>query len=110
MRTIRLICLDDIIEQLGVDHLDCLKVDICGHEPQFLEVAVLALCKFTQASVIAFNQANLDAAGHELRELNKCLEEFGYELWTEQFGQPSVSRFEFLVECGSFTHSVVYGH
>ena len=104
--TIQLRRLDDLVDELGIDRLDLVKVDIDGHEPAFLRGAAKTIARHQPIMIVEFFQGNLDMAGGDVRQLKTQLESMGYRLHSDRTGAPYSSRFDFLRECGNFNHSV----
>lgn len=98
--------LDDVAAEIGLPPIDFVKVDIDGHESRFLKGAHDFFQEHRPNLLIEFFQANLDVAGSDVRELREQLEAMGYQLLSEKTGEPFASRWDFLQECGNFTHSV----
>ena len=96
---IRLRRLDAVAEECGIDGADFVKVDIDGHEPQFLEGATEFLNRHQPVMVIEFSQTNLKVAGRDAHGLRAQLEELGYRLFSERTRRPYRSDDEFAVEC-----------
>lgn len=104
--TIQLRKLDELVDELGIDRVDLVKVDIDGHEPAFLRGAEKTIRKHQPIMIIEFFQGNLDMAGGDVRQLKEQLETLGYRLHSDRTGEPYPSRFDFLRECGNFSNSV----
>jgi len=102
---IRLRRLDDVYTSLGMKTCDLIKVDIDGHEPYFIAGAEQFLRKYRPIIVIEFNQSNLEAAGSDARSPRKQLNDLDYVLYSERTGRAFSSCREFLMECGSLSHS-----
>jgi FkbM family methyltransferase len=103
--TIVLKRLDDVSSQLGMDHLDFVKVDIDGHEGMFLDGASDLLRRSLPIVVIEFSESNLQVAGSSIHQLRSQLEELGYSLFSEKTRKPFRSDEEFVAECGSLRFS-----
>ncbi len=106
IETIGMRRLDDMVDAMGIDRIDLIKVDIDGHEPAFLRGAERTIRKHQPIMIVEFFQGNLDMAGGDVRQLKDQLENMGYRLHSDRTGQPYQSRFDFLRECGNFSHSV----
>jgi len=103
--------LDDVARELNIDEVDLIKVDIDGHEPAFLRGAQELIRVRRPIMIVEFYQGNLDQAGGDVRQQKRMLEALGYELRSDRTGRAFTSRFEFLYECGNFTHSAnVWAH
>jgi hypothetical protein len=91
--------LDDFVVEEKIDRIDLIKVDIDGHEPQFVEGSVRTLTRFRPAIVLEFNEQNLRQHGSSSNIQRKRLEELDYVLFSEKTGRPFSSPVEFDVEC-----------
>lgn len=91
--------LDDFVVEEKIDRIDLIKVDIDGHEPQFVEGSVRTLTRFRPAIVLEFNEQNLQQHGSSSNIQRKRLEELDYVLFSEKTGRPFSSPVEFDVEC-----------
>lgn len=106
---IKLMRLDDwrhvYLDDGHPDRLDFLKVDIDGHEPNFLIGAERTLRRHRPHILIEFSQEALFAAGHSSWHLADQLESMGYVLCSEEDGLPFQSRRALLKEAGNFAYS-----
>lgn len=103
--TIELRALDDVAGELGLQRLDFVKLDLDGHEPQFLRGARRTLARYRPSLSVEFAQHCLHAAGDDVRGQARLLERAGYVLCDERTGLPYPSEMEFLVACGNFDRS-----
>lgn len=97
--------LDNIIDELRIDHIDFIKIDIDGHEPRFLKGAAKTLHRFHPPIALEFAQHCLHAAGSDVREQANLLKDLGYSICRETTFEPYASEIDFLKECGNFDHS-----
>lgn len=97
--------LDDIANDLGIRHVDFIKLDIDGHEPKFLRGASELLLKYHPLVALEFAQHCLHIAGSDVREQARLLRELGYVICNEKTRKPFLSEMGFLMECGNFDHS-----
>ena len=106
---VKLMRLDDWLDSHSAgghpDRLDFLKVDVDGHEPQFLVGAERTLRRHRPYILIEFCQEALFAAGYYAWDLADQLESLGYILCSEKDGQPFRNRRALLKEAGNFSHS-----
>lgn len=96
---------DDYVATGNPDRLDFLKVDVDGHEPNFLVGAERILRRHRPSMLIEFSQEALFAAGHQAWELADQLESMGYTLCSDEDGQPFQNRRALLRETANFAYS-----
>jgi FkbM family methyltransferase len=89
----------------GSDKLDFLKVDVDGHELNFLLGAEQTLRRHRPHILIEFSQEALFAAGHYAWDLADWLESMGYILCSEENGEPFENRRALLMKAGNFAYS-----
>ena len=65
--------LDVVASELGLKHVDFVKLDVDGHEPFFFRGASAFLRHHRPLMVVEFSQANLDVAGEDVRTLKKAM-------------------------------------
>ena len=101
----RFLPLDVVASELGLNHVDFVKLDVDGHEPFFFRGASAFFRHNRPLMVVEFSQANLDVAGEDVRTLKEAIEELGYTLYSERTGKSYANRHDFLFDAGNFTHS-----
>ena len=104
--TIRLKTLDRYASDWGLERLDFIKVDIDGHEPQFITGAAETLTRFRPVILMEFANICLWAAGSNAESLGQQLGELGYSLCSEKTGEPYPSHADFLRDAMNCSHSV----
>ena len=95
---IQLVTLDSYVEEHGINRVDFIKVDIDGHEPQFVTGATTTLKQFQPTILIEFMQLALKLNDHDVERLGHTLESLGYVLCSEKTGKPFTNRINFLNE------------
>jgi FkbM family methyltransferase len=96
---------DTYVAEGGSDNLDFLKVDLDGHEMNFLIGAEQTLLRHRPLILIEFSQEALFTAGHYAWNLADRLESMGYILCREEDGQPFENRRALLIEAANFAYS-----
>jgi FkbM family methyltransferase len=99
---IKLVTLDSIAVDLGIDSIDFLSLDIDGHEPAFLRGARSTLTRNLPSIALEFCQEALYYQGSDVHELAAILKEMGYEICSEKTRTPFASEIAFLKECGNY--------
>jgi len=97
--------LDDFVCSQKIDRIDMIKVDIDGHEPQFIEGSRNAISRFRPKMVLEFNEENLRQHHSSSGTQRRQLEELDYILFSEKTGRPYLSDEEFQTECGDLGFS-----
>lgn len=99
--TIRLVRFDDwwsrYVAEGHPDRLDFLKLDVDGHELQTLRGGRETLRRHRPVLLIEFYKPNFEKAGYTCADLADFLErDLGYQLRSEESGQPFANRSAFL--------------
>jgi FkbM family methyltransferase len=102
---ITLITLDQYAGESSLNRLDFIKVDIDGHEPQFLAGAGKTLLRFRPMMLMEFMQLALMRSGAGVQSLAGSLKRMGYQLHSERTGRPFPTETDFLVEAMNCSHS-----
>lgn len=97
---------DAFVQEHKIQKLDFLKVDVDGHEPNFLQGAQNVLIKFKPIMLFEFCQESLYAAGSAAWDLVDKLEDLGYVLVSTKSRTEFLTRQECLKEVANFSHSV----
>lgn len=107
--SIKLVKLDDwwkgYIEEGNADKLDFIKIDIDGHEPNFIRGATSIIEKHRPMILTEVNQDNLFQTGTTAWDFADMLENLGYILCDEKTGEPFEGRREYLLKAGNFSYS-----
>ena len=102
---IQLKTLDRIVSEQELDHLDLIKIDIDGHEPDFLRGAAEVIRKFRPVIVMEMAQHCLHVAGSTVELLRKQLEDLDYVICNESTRRPFQTETDFLFTCANYSHS-----
>lgn len=101
---IELVRLDDLVEDLGIKDIGFIKVDIDGHEPQFMDGAKRSLERWDPLILLEVNHLNYFEAGVYAWDFYERLRKMSYRIYDENLSEIS-SRTEFLVKCANFAYS-----
>lgn len=103
---VTLTTLDEFVRLHSLARLDFVKVDIDGHEPQFLDGARETLMTYRPIILMEFMQLALMKAGSGVQDLAKRLKDMGYLIQSEQSKVPFKDQREFLVQTMNCAYSV----
>lgn len=73
--------LDEVLERLGVDRLDILKVDIEGGELACLKGGLESLQRFRPIVIVEVQEHSARTAGHRGRDILELLRPLGYDFY-----------------------------
>lgn len=104
---IHLKTLDSYVDHNHLSRLDVMKVDIDGHEPNFIRGAQATLKRFRPVILMEFMQLALKLNNNEdVEGLAAQLKNLGYDLYSEKTGKPYTQRHDFVVETMNAAFSV----
>lgn len=101
--TIELITLDRHVKEYKVERLDFIKVDIDGHEPQFLKGATQTISQFKPDILLEINPINYYLAGVAIWDFYDQIKSIGYKIFHEKTKHEINTKLEFLKKCGNFS-------
>lgn len=101
--TIKLITLDRHVKENKIERLDFIKVDIDGHEPQFLKGAAYTISRFKPDILLEINPINYYLAGVAIWDFYDQIKSFGYKIFHEKTKHEITTKLEFLKKCGNFS-------
>jgi FkbM family methyltransferase len=102
---VKLITLDDFLEEHPLPKIDFIKIDVDGHEPLFFEGAWKTLEKFEPTVLLEVNHLNYLSAGYMAWDFYDLLKDKGYHIYYEDGLVEILSREDFLIKCGNFAYS-----
>lgn len=76
--------LDEVVDELGLENIDFIKIGIDGYELQFLKGAARTLKRFHHPIAMEFAQHCLHVAGSDVREQAQLLNDLGYSICKEK--------------------------
>lgn len=89
--------LDELVEDLHLVKVTCIKADCEGHELHVLRGAVETIKKFKPILIIEIFHELLDRQGSSAERIYKLLEKMGYE-WRVAIGDESEPRFDLIAK------------
>ena len=101
--TIELITLDKHVKENKIEKLDFIKVDIDGHEPQFLKGAAQTISQFKPDILLEINPINYYLAGVAIWDFYDQIKSLGYNIFHEKTKHEITTKLEFLKKCGNFS-------
>ena len=101
--TIELITLDRHVKENKIERLDFIKVDIDGHEPQFLKGAAHTISRFKPDILLEINPINYYLAGVAIWDFYDQIKSIGYKIFHEKTKHEITTKLEFLKKCGNFS-------
>ncbi len=85
-------------------HIDFIKVDIDGHEPDFLKGALKTIEKYKPIILLEISQDHYLQAGHNAIDFYDYLKELRFMIYDEELSEFTSKR-DYLVRCANFTSS-----
>jgi FkbM family methyltransferase len=79
--------LDTIVDKEGIDHIDILKVDVEGAEPQVLKGAEDSINCIQNATVAAYHNIGPWQTKNEHEAVAKYLKRLGFKVWQTRHGR-----------------------
>lgn len=102
---ITLTTLDDFIHDKKITRIDFIKIDVDGHEPEFLKGAAEVLAKMQPVILLEVSHEHYLNAGITAWDFYADLIEQGYHVYSERTLKEYRNLREFLLECGNFAYS-----
>ncbi|WP_052808095.1 FkbM family methyltransferase [Methyloterricola oryzae] len=81
-------CLDSVVNSIGIDRVDCIKLDIDGHESDMLKGGSETLSRWHPSIVMELAPHVLQECGTTLQELTGILHSHGYRFYSVSDGSP----------------------
>lgn len=103
---VQLRTLDSFVSGNKLERVDFVKVDIDGHEPEFVAGAMKTLADYRPILLMEFAQLNLMKAGSDVVKLSDQLKSLGYVFCSEETGKPFPNETTFLRTAMNCSHSV----
>lgn len=103
---IQLKTLDAFVEEKKLERIDFVKVDIDGHESDFVTGATKTLTSFRPIILMEFAQLNLMEGGSSVVNLSEQLKNLGYVFYSEHTGKQFLNYTNLLRETMNCSHSV----
>jgi len=101
---ITLISLDKFVHDSGIKKIDFIKIDVDGHEPEFLKGATI-LNELRPIILLEVNHENYLKAGVTAWDFYDNIKQQNYFIYSEKTLREYRTLREFLLECGNFTFS-----
>lgn len=102
---IKLMSLDDWVEDYHLNKIDFVKVDIDGHEPLFLQGAWKTLDKYDPIILLEVSHPHYLDAGFTAWDFYDLLKNRGYKIYFEDKLVEIKTKEDFLIKCGNFAYS-----
>jgi FkbM family methyltransferase len=102
---IKLQRLDDIVDDLGIDRIDFIKMDIDGHEPFFFEGAWETLNRFRPRILMEVSAPYFLDTGISPADIYDMLIDHGLHVYSEKTMDEFENKLAFLYECGNYVYS-----
>ena len=96
---------DDVVDQLGIDRIDFIKMDIDGHEPFFFEGAWEALYRFRPRILMEVSAPYFLDTGISPADIYDMLIEHELRIYSEKTMKEFKNKLDFLYECGNYVYS-----
>jgi FkbM family methyltransferase len=100
--TARFFPLDGIAPLLGLNRLDFVKIDVDGHEPQFLRGAEETLMRFRPRVLLEVNHTDYLAAGVTAWDFYDYVKGLGARITNVDTKKLIETKGDFLKQCGNF--------
>ena len=97
--------LDDIVDDLGLDKIDFIKIDIDGHEPAFLKGAIESIYRYKPIILCEIAHLNYLEAGVTAWDFYDFLIDNNMHIYYEDCVEECLSKRDFLIKCGNFAYS-----
>lgn len=102
---IKLISLDEWVEESKLAKIDFIKIDVDGHEPLFLQGAWNALDRFNPTILLEVSHPHYLDAGFTAWDFYDLLKHKGYRIYFEDKLVEIKTKEDFLFKCGNFAYS-----
>jgi len=99
---VHLFPLDGIAPKLGLGRLDFIKIDVDGHEPQFLRGAEETLMRFRPRILLEVNHTDYLAAGVTAWDFYDYVKGLGARIRNVDTNMFIETKGDFLKQCGNF--------
>jgi FkbM family methyltransferase len=102
---IKLVRLDNFVQEHNIAKIDFIKIDVDGHEPLFFEGAWKTLERFDPIILSEISHLHFLEAGFTAWDYFDMLKKKQYRIYHEDGLREITTKEDFLIKCGNFAYS-----